>query len=102
MIKINMIGAQSFQALVQVEVEILQLFYVIQRALGGNVHLIPDGFESLAHRRFAVLVAVEGRGVEIIDPQVIGVQQHFGGLFLIHFPAAVFLLNFGQAHAAKA
>ena len=102
MVEIHIIHIQLCQTLIQHCLQILGLLHLVHRTLGRYIHLIPEGLQSFAHCDFAVVVAVIGGCIKIVDTLLIGMAQHFIDLGLIHDPGAVLLLDLRQTHAAKA
>ena len=72
---------------------------VLHVVLGGEVDLVAEGLDGLAHDDLALALAVVGRGVKVVDTQLVGPPQGGDGLVFVDVLAVG---RHGQAHGAKA
>ena len=101
-VKVDVVGLQALQLVVEEEVEILLLFHREHRHFGGQVDLFPVAVpQGLAHQRLAGLVVIKIGGVDVVHAAVDGVADHADGPGLVDAVVGLPFQN-RHAHAAKA
>jgi hypothetical protein len=87
-IKVDRVGLQAFQLLIEQAVEIGAFFDQPDGRLGRNFHALAVAIlQGFAEGDFAHLVVIDIGGVEIIHPRLDGFTNHLGGFFLVNVAA---------------
>ena len=76
-VKVDVLGLQLVELLIEVPVEILRTFDCPSRELGRQLDLVPiSASERLAHHAFAVSSVVGIACIQIVHPVVDGIVKH--------------------------
>ena len=83
MVKVQIIGVHQLEGVLQLAAEVAGLLHLGGRQLGGQVDLIAEIVDSLAHQPLIVPVGIAPGGVEEVDAQFIGAVEDGDALFVV-------------------